>query len=170
MEKRKIGVLFFKRIFFSLFVLLTIHSSLSAAVFDYRFYYAGTSQDTNKDKLSYSISIYSYFLDNDFSFGGQEMLSETKDSYNSKINSASLLLGYDINSIFHIEGAAGASTLFREGKYYKGSHYGGTILVQSNFDSFLEAIQLGLTYSYDDFKNSNIENEREIKVFIGFGF
>jgi len=162
-------VLVFKKILLSLCILFSIQSALSAAVFDYRFYYSGISSDTKQEKLAYSVNVYSYFFDNDFSFGAQEMLFEPEDKEKSKINSASFLLGYDINSIFHIEGSIGSSLLYRKGQYYKGIHYGGTILAQSNFDSFLEAIQFGVTYNADKFKN-NIKIPENVKFFIGLGF
>lgn len=147
--------------------LFIIVSSLSATVFDYRIYYGQTTSIDKKIGAA-SATIYSYPFDNDLSFGAQGFAERVSKKNKKYLSTGSLVLGYDLSRIMHAEINGGVSAIFQHGKYKKGYSGSGTILVQTNLESFLDALQVGFTYKRDVFKKEQDENG--YFFFLGFGF
>lgn len=148
-------------------LLLAINAS--AAVFDYRFYYGDTTSTDTGNVLAYSANVYSYFNDSDIAYGVQIDYSKVRSEPDTKITSFSGLIGYDLTRTWHGEVDSGISMRYKNGTYKKGYHGALTLLIQSNFDSFLESLQFGVTAKYDYFEGK-VKNELGTQIFIGLGF
>lgn len=153
-----------------LFFSLLLSSISSASVFDYRIYYGNTTGNTKDSQFAYSANIYSYLYDTDFSLGAQLNYSPINNINKIKVAALSLAAGYDLSNISRVEVGGGKSVEAKSGKFYTGFHGYATFLIQSNFDSFLEALQFGGTIKYDKFNSKKIKDEKAILLFIGLGF
>lgn len=151
--------------------MLLLAISANAAVFDYRLYYGTTSSRSKTHLVAASANVYSYFTESNFAYGVQfDALRVRPVEPITYINSASALLGYDFLRTVHGEIEGGMSIMMKTGHYKKGYHGAVTILTQSNFESYLEAIQIGITARFDKFPDENIKDEKGIQVFMGLGF
>jgi len=142
-------------------------ASLNASVFDYRVYYGKETTDKNNIN-ALSMTVYSYIYDTDFSLGVQGFTGKINDTQKKYILNGSLVAGYDVSRIVHLELSGGLASIHQHGRYHNGYGGSGTILLQSNLNSFLEALQLGATYKIDNFTHA--KNENSYLFFIGFGF
>jgi len=147
---------------------IVFSSFLNAAVFDYRLYYG--SSNRNEDNIfSYSSSVYSYFDESDFAYGVQLDFTNINKESSIKQYDFSAVLGYDFSRIFHGEIFVGGSSICYDSTCYKGAVGGATFLVQTNFDGYLEALQVGVSGKYANYEQG-LDSERNLLLFIGFWF
>lgn len=149
---------------------VALSASLGATVFDYRLNYGSVTSDSD-NVMSYTACVYNYFDDSDFALGVQGDITPLKIRSNTGyLTSFSLLAGYDLSRIFHTELNVGPSVMLSNSSYYAGIHAGAVLLVQTNLQTFVEALQFGLSASIDKFHDSLIEDQTQYKIFVGFGF